>query len=246
MDRKQSFKKAKNLINKASALYGLRDYNLNDGIDFPLGMSMAKLYKGKKMDVLNNWAIGGVCAKRDRELNLDLKIKVQECDDEDIQQISNSIMRIFVVSITKKAQEIASGEKSNMKQSKINVIGRANNACVYLLEVASKEIVSRELKNKDSQILKGLSTRMLSYLTVVVKRRLILLDMDGLMERCKQETVSDYEQGLLDFGNTYYELLTRIVNVLKDRGVTNIEQQIKDCNKDVEEYVHNGYVSLFK
>ena len=245
MERKQAFKKAKNLINKAASLYGLRDYTLDNYIDFPLGLGMAKLYKGKKMDITENMAVCGIKAKKDRSLTIKLKLEVQNFTDEEIQQVINSVMRILNASVTPKANDIVL-ENSDVKQGRLNAIGKTNNACIYLLERMAKEIIDRVEKDNLSEILQGLSSRVLSYLTIVIRRYMISQDMDIIMERKREGAISEYEESLISNCAKYKTLFKSIVTMLEDRGLNQIEDHLNKIDKDVSHYVHSGYINLFK
>ena len=244
MDRKEAFKKARSLINKASTLYALRNYVLEDGINFPLGEDVVQVFKGKKTDFANNVAITAFKTKADMDLQVKLKLEIRRYNDEEIQQVVNSVMRVFRVSVIKKAEEVLMDESKITKQRQINTIGKTNNACIYLLERLSKEILDRVIDNYDLQILNGLSSKVLTFLTIVIRRYMISQGMDKIAQRYADGSIGDYEKGLLDIVNKHQSLLQRIINILKDRGLSKIEQQIKNSDKHVEEYVSNGYTSL--
>ena len=247
MDRRQAFKQAKNLINKASILYSLRDYDLNDYINFPLGVTTAKIFKSKRMDIANKMAVAGVKAKMDRTLNIKLRLEVQRYNDEELQQIANSIMRIFSASVMKKAEDAISNDGADVKQKRINTIGKTNNACIFLLERIAREIIMYRTLGKDNlTILDGLSSRMLSYLAIVVRRNMLLQGMDDILEKYSKGNLSQYEESFVDDTKNHQILLDALISRLKDRGQSQIDRQMEDCATEVAEYVNNGYSSLFK
>ena len=243
MDRKQAFKRAKSLIKGASVLYALRDYDLKNSINFPLGNGRAQIIKSKKKDIAQNFAVEALKAKKDRDLRVKLKLEIQRYNNEELQQVANCIMRIFRVSIVKKVNEAITDEDKKMRQ--INAIGKTNNACIYLLEGCSKEILDRALGSDDYEILEGLSTRMLSYLTAVIRRYMISHNMDHIMDRYKSNQLSPYEEIFLTTINRHQSLLEQVIKLLKSRGVNQIEQQIKIAENDVKEFMHSGYSNLF-
>lgn len=232
----------------ASILFALRDYDLKDNIDFPLGVNMAKVFKGKIMDVANNNVmVVGIKAKMDRSLYIKLKLEIQRCDDEEIQQLANGLMRIFNNSVIKRDEEANFDLGKVVTQKNINNIAKTNNACVYLLETISKEIIMyRALQNENSKIIDGLSSRMLSYLAIVIRRNMIAQGMDKLCKKYNSCSISEYEESLMVDVKRYQRLLESVISELKHRGLNRVAQKVKAADKDVSEYVSNGYVGLFK
>lgn len=245
MDRKKSFRKAKGLISRVSILYSLRDYNLDDVVDFPLGGDKAKIMNGKIKDVGRNIVVEALKAKTDRDLLIKLRLKVQGLEDEDIQQLANTVMRIIKISIPKKINEINSSKEETVKQSTINKIGKINNSCIYLLETSCKEIVYRARKDLDSTILEGLSTRVLVYITSLIRRYMIYNSLDEVINKYNSGQLNDCSDGALSIANTCQSFLERVVGVIKSRGIEGIEEQIKESDKDVKEYVSKGYTRRF-
>ena len=232
----------------ASILFAFRDYDLKDNIDFPLGVNMAKVFKGKIMDVANNNVmVVGIKAKIDRSLYIKLKLEIQRCDDEEIQQLANGLMRLFNNSVIKRAEEANFDLGKVVTQKNINNIAKTNNACVYLLETISKEIIMyRALQNENSKIIDGLSSRMLSYLAIVIRRNMIAQGMDKLCEKYNSCSMSEYEESLMVDVKRYQRLLESVIDELKHRGLNRVAEKVKAADKDVSEYVSNGYVGLFK
>lgn len=248
MDRKQAFKKAKRLINMASVLFALRNYDLQDNIDFPLGVNMAKVFKGKMTDIAsNNMLVSGLKAKTDRSLYIKLKLEIQRCDNDEIQQLSNALMRIFSNLVIKRADEASLNLGKGVTQKNINNIAKTNNACIYLLEIISREIIMyRTLEDENSKIIDGLSSRMLSYLAIVIRRHMIAQGMDELCEKYNSGSMSEYEESLMAGVKRYQRLLDGVIGELRRRGLNRVEDKVKAADKDVSDYVNNGYVGLFK
>ena len=243
MDRKQAFKKARSLINKASILYALRDYNLNDSINFPLGGDSAQIIKGQKKDC--GIIVEALKAKNDRELNIRVKSMVHMLRNDEIQQVANSVMRILRVSVTKKIGEINSIEDKALKQSTINKIGKTNNACIFILETSAKDIINRAKRFPDSEILEGLSTKMLLYVASLIRSYMIFKDLDVLLEESDLNKENNSYFGSLSAARECQSLLDRVINLLKGREVSSIEQRIKSFDEDIEEYVRGGHTRLF-
>ena len=242
MDRKQAFKKARGLINKATILYGLRDYNLNDGVDFPLGDSIVQIIKSKEKDIVQNTVVGAFRAKKIRDLNIKLGIAIRELDNTEIQQVANCIMRIFKVSVVEKLNEVVADEGQTAKQSRINTIGKTNNACIYL---SSKEIIKRALNQENYIIIEELSTRMLNYLTAVIRRGMISRGMDLELKRNELNQLDSYSDSSLKEANKYLKLLSKVKGLLKSRGTNQTEQQTKEADDSVKKFIQTGYSNIF-
>lgn len=245
MDRKQAFKKARGLINKTTILYGLRDYDLNDGVDFPLGDSIVQIIKSKEKDIAQNTVVGAFRAKKIRDLNIKLGIAIRELDNTEIQQVANCIMRIFKVSVVEKLNEVVADEDQTAKQSRINTIGKTNNACIFLLEKSSKEIIKRALNQENYAVIEELSTRMLNYLTAVIRRDMISRGMDQVLKRNELNQLDSYSDSSLKEANKYLKLLSKVKDLLKSRGTNQTEQQTKEVDDSVKKFIQTGYSNIF-
>ena len=103
-----------------------------------------------------------------------------------------------------------------------------------------------EYIKENSKIIDGLSSRMLSYLAIVIRRHMIAQGMDELCEKYNSGSMSEYEESLMAGVKRYQRLLDGVIGELRRRGLNRVEDKVKAADKDVSDYVNSGYVGLFK
>ena len=75
---------------------------------------------------------------------------------------------------------------------------------------------------------------------------MIAQGMDELCEKYKSGSMSEYEESLMAGVKRYQRLLDGVMGELRRRGLNRVEDKVKAADKDVSDYVNNGYVGLFK